>query len=166
MKHSKKAFTLIEVTLTIFLVGVISALSYFYLNTDTLKRSQYKTAIQSHANLIEAMVFQCKNLSEQFPEDLNTTSLANNTLLTALECNTSTPYNLDGGRNGFVPVPPTGFSAYTATESGSTFYITTTAENNSTQDKALISLALNYTSTQATLDHNATSATFKFYLSR
>ncbi|MCL4431418.1 MAG: hypothetical protein M1300_03755 [Epsilonproteobacteria bacterium] len=85
---------------------------------------------------------------------------------TELECNTSTPYAFDGGRNGFVPIPPTGFTAYTATETGTTFYITTTAENNSTQDEALVSLALSYTSTQASLDHNATSATFKFYLSR
>lgn len=165
MKHSKKAFTLLEVTLTIFLVGVISALSYFYLNTDSLKRSQYKTAIQSHINLIESMVFQCKNLSEQMP---NQASGANalDTNLTLLECNTSVPYKFDGGRNGFVPIPPTGFTAYTATETGTAFYITTTAENNSTQDEALISLALNYTSTQASLDHNATSATFKLYLSR
>ena len=91
---------------------------------------------------------------------------ASDTNLTALECNTSTPYQFDGGRNGFVPIPPVGFTAYTATETGTVFYITTTAENNSTQDEALIGLALNYTPTQATLDHNATSATFKFYLSR
>jgi prepilin-type N-terminal cleavage/methylation domain-containing protein len=161
----KKAFTLIEVALTIFLVGVISTLGYFYLNTDNLKRSQYKTAIQSQINLIESMVFQCKSLSEQMPNQVGGSD-ASDTNLTSLECNTSTPYAFDGGRNGFVPVPPTGFTAYTATETGTEFYIMTTAENNSTQDEALVSLALNYTSTQATLDHNATSATFKFYLSR
>ncbi|MDP2077875.1 MAG: prepilin-type N-terminal cleavage/methylation domain-containing protein [Sulfuricurvum sp.] len=161
----KKAFTLIEVALTIFLVGVISTLGYFYLNTDNLKRSQYKTAIQSQINLIESMVFQCKSLSEQMPNQVGGAD-ASDTNLTSLECNTSTPYAFDGGRNGFVPVPPTGFTAYTATETGTEFYIMTTAENNSTQDEALVSLALNYTSTQATLDHNATSATFKFYLSR
>jgi hypothetical protein len=111
------------------------------------------------------MVFQCKSLSEQMPNQAGGAN-ASDTNLTALECNTSTPYQFDGGRNGFAPVPPTGFTAYTATETGTAFYITTTAENNSTQDKALISLALNYTSTQATLEHNATSATFKFYLSR
>lgn len=161
----KKAFTLVEIILTVFLVGVISAVGYFYLNTESLKRSQYKTAIQSQINLIESMVFQCKSLSEQMPNQAGGAN-ASDTNLTALECNTSTPYQFDGGRNGFVPVPPTGFTAYTATETGTAFYITTTAENNSTQDKALISLALNYTSTQATLEHNATSATFKFYLSR
>lgn len=161
----KKAFSLVEVILTIFLVGVISAVGYFYLNTESLKRSQYKTAIQSQINLIESMVFQCKSLSEQMPNQAGGAN-ASDTNLTALECNTSTPYQFDGGRNGFVPVPPTGFTAYTATETGTAFYITTTAENNSTQDIALTSLVLNYTSTQATLEHNATSATFKFYLSR
>lgn len=127
---------------------------------------QYKSTIQSHANLIESMVFQCKNLSEQFPEDLTTNTLANNTLLTELECNASTPYSFNGGHDGFVPVPPSGFSAYTATETGNTYYITTTAENNSTQDNALIKLTAYYTPQQATLEHNATHAKFKFYLSR
>ncbi|WP_245535152.1 hypothetical protein [Sulfuricurvum kujiense] len=117
-------------------------------------------------NLIESMVFQCKSLSEQFPKELNASVDASNTLLTELECNTSTPYSLDGGRNGFVPVSPSGFNPYTATESGSAFYIMTSAENNSTQDKALKELILNYTSQQATLEHNLTSARFKFYLSR
>lgn len=161
----KKAFTLVEVILTIILVGVISALGYFYLDINSLKRSQYKTAVQSQINLIESMVFQCKSLSEQMPNQVGGTN-ASDTNLTSLECNTSTPYAFDGGRNGFVPIPPTGFTAYTATEAGTVFYITTTAENNSTQDEALVSLVLNYTSTQASLDHNATSATFKFYLSR
>lgn len=161
----KKAFTLIEVAFTIFLVGVISAVGYFYLNTDSLKRSKYKTAVQAHINLIESMVFQCKSLSEQMPNQVGGAD-ALDTNLTLLECNTSTPYQFDGGRNGFVPVPPTGFTAYTATETGTAFYITTTAENNSTQDEALVSLALNYTSTQAELNHSTTTATFKFYLSR
>lgn len=112
------------------------------------------------------MVFQCKSLSEQFPLDLNTSSLADDTLLRDLECNTSIPYAFDGGRNGFVPQAPDGFGAYRATQSGTSFYIMTTADNNSTQDKALISLAESFTTTQATLEHNATSAIFKLYLSR
>lgn len=161
----KKAFTLIEIALTVFLAGVISAVGYFYLNTNSLKRSKYKTSIQSQINLIESMVFQCKSLSEQMPNQVGGAD-ASDTNLTSLECNTSTPYQFDGGRNGFVPVPPNGFTAYTATETGTAFYITTTAENNSTQDEALISLALNYTTNQAELNHSATTATFKFYLSR
>jgi len=161
----KKAFTLIEVAVTIFLIGVISMLGYFYINTTNLKQSQYKTTIQSHINLIESMVFQCKSLSEQMPNQVGGAD-ASDTNLTLLECNTSTPYQFDGGRNGFVPIAPTGFTPYTATESGTVFYITTTAENNSTQDEALKSLALNYTSNQAELNHSATTATFKFYLSR
>lgn len=162
----RKAFTLVELAITIFLAGLLGSLGYFYLNTSTIKRSQYKTAVQSHVNLIESMVFQCKGLSEQFPKELNTSSKASNTLLTELECNTSTPYAFDGGKNGFVPLPPTGFTPYRATESGSAFYIVTTAEKNSIQDEALQKLIVNYTSTQAVLEHNATSATFKIYLSR
>ncbi len=161
----RRAFTLIEVLLTIFLVGIISALGFFYISTTHLKQAEYKTALQSQLNLIESMVFQCKSLSEQMPNQVGGAD-ASDTNLSALECNTSTPYNFDGGRNGFVPIPPAGFSAYTATESGTIFYIMTTADNNSSQDEALKSLILNYTSVQATLDHNTTSASFKFYLSR
>lgn len=163
---SRKAFTLVEIAITIFLAGLLGSLGYFYLNTSSLKRSQYRTAVQSHINLVESMVFQCKSLSEQFPKELNTSTNASDTLLGDLECNTSIPYSFDGGRNGFVPVPPSGFTPYRATESGSEFYIVTTAENSSIQDEALQKLIPNYTSRQATLDHNSTSATFKFYLSR
>ena len=162
----QKAFTLIEIAVTIFLAGLLGSLGYFYLNTSLLKKSQYKTTIQCHINLIESMAFQCKSISEQFPKELNSSINASNTLLSDLECNTSTPYVFDGGKNGFVPIPPTGFTPYRATESGSEFYIITTAENSSIQDEALQKLILNYTPKQAILDHNSTSAIFKFYLSR
>jgi Tfp pilus assembly protein PilE len=162
----RKAFTLVELAMTIFLAALLGSMGYFYLNTSTIKRSQYKTTVQSQINLIESMVFQCKGLSEQFPKELNTSTDASNTLLTELECNTSTPYAFDGGKNGFVPLPPTGFSSYRATESGTIFYISVTADNNTTQDEALQKLILNYTATQAVLEHNSTTATFKFYLSR
>lgn len=152
--------------LTIFLAGVIGAVSYYFLNLTTLNAIHYKTALQSHINLIESMVFQCKALSEQFPKELNTSSNAFDTLLTELECNTSAPYTLNGGKDGFIPLPPGRFTPYRATEVGSEFYIFTTAENNSTEDKALEKLIVNYNSTQASLEHNTTSATFKFYLSR
>lgn len=163
---SRKAFTLVELAITIFLAGLLGSVGYFYFNTSTIKRSQYKTAVQSHVNLIESMVFQCKGLSEQFPKELNTSTNASNTLLTELECNTSTPYSFDGGKNGFVPLPPNGFTPYKATESGSEFYIVTTADKDSIQDEALKKLILNYTSAQAVLEHNTTSAIFKIYLSR
>lgn len=161
-----KAFTLIELAVTIFLAGVLGSIGFFYLNTSNLKKSQYKSTLQSHIYLIESMVFQCKMLSETFPRDINTSSIPSNTLLTNLECNTSIPYSLNGGKNGFVPIPPTGFMPYKATESGNIFYITTSAEKNSLQDDALKKLIVNYTSTQATLEYNSTSAIFKFYLSR
>lgn len=161
----KAAFTLVEVILTIFLIGVISVLAYSYLSSSGLNKYQYKTTLQSQINLIESMVFQCKSLSEQMPNQVGGAD-ALDTNLTLLECNTSTPYTFDGGRNGFVPIPPTGFTAYTATESGTSYYIATTAANGTVQDETLISLALNYTSNQAQLSHDATTATFKFYLSR
>jgi len=162
----RKAFTLIEIALTIFLAGIIGTLTYYYFNLSTMRKIQYKSALQSQINLVESMVFQCKSLSEQFPKELNTSTLASDTLLSELECNTSTPYSFNGGKNGFVPIPPGEFSPYTATESGNTFFISTSADNNSTEDKALQGLIINYTPQQATLEHNATSATFKFYLSR
>lgn len=162
----RSAFTQIEIAMTVFLAGLMGALTYYYINLSTLNKSQYKSTLQSHFNLIESMVFQCKSLSEQFPKELDTSVSASDTLLTELECNTSVPYSLNGGRNGFVPLPPTGFTPYKATETGSIFYVMTSADNNSTQDDALKSLILNYTAQQASLDHNATSALFKFYLSR
>lgn len=161
----RKAFTLVEIIITILLLGVMAAFAYSYLNMSTMNRSKYISALQSHFNAIEAIVFQCKSLSEQMPNQVGGADAAD-TNLTLLECNTSTPYALNGGRYGFIPVPPTGFTAYTATESGTTFYVTTTAENNSTQDEALKKLILNYTSQQADLNHTATTAIFRFYLSR
>lgn len=161
----KKAFTLVEIIITILLMGIMATLGYFYLNMSTMNRSKYISILQSHFNVIEAMSFQCKSLSEQMPNQIGGAD-AVDTNLTLLECNTSTPYAFNGGRYGFIPVPPNGFTAYTATESGNIFYITTTAENNSTQDEAFKKLILNYTSQQAELSHDATTATFKFYLSR
>lgn len=161
----RQAFTIIEVAVAIFLAGLIGAVGYFYLNISYLKHSQYKTTLQSQINHIEAMVFQCKNLSEQMPNQSGGAD-ALNTPLETLECNTSTPYSFDGSRYSFVPIPPAGFTPYTATESGSDFFITTTTENNTTQDEALKSLIPLFTPTQANLNHNATHATFSFYLSR
>jgi hypothetical protein len=165
-KFGRNAFSFLEMALTIFLAGVIGAVSYYFFNLTTLNAINYKSTLQSQINLMGSMIFQCKSLSEQFPKELNSSSNATNNLLTELECNTSVPYAFDGGRNGFIPLPPGNFSPYRATEIGNEFYIFTTAENNSTESKALEKLIVNYTSTQATLEHNATSATFKFYLSR
>lgn len=103
----RSAFTQIEIAMTVFLAGLMGALTYYYINLSTLNKSQYKSTLQSHFNLIESMVFQCKSLSEQFPKELDTSVSASDTLLTELECNTSVPYSLNGGRNGFVPLPPT-----------------------------------------------------------
>lgn len=161
----KKAFTLVEIIITILLLGIMAVLNYFYFDMSTMNRSKYMSILQSHFNAIEAMTFQCKSLSEQMPNQVGGANAAD-TNLTLLECNTSTPYAFNGGRYGFVPIPPTGFTAYTATETGSIFYVTTTAENNSTQDEAFRKLILNYTSQQAELNHSATTASFNFFLSR
>jgi len=161
----KKAFTLVEIIVTILLVGIMAVSGYFYLNVSTMNRSKYISILQSQFNAIEAMAFQCKSLSEQMPNQVGGAD-AMDTNLTLLECNTSIPYAFNGGRYGFIPIPPAGFTQYTATESGTAFYIATTAENNSTQDEAFKKLILNYTSQQADLNHSATTATFKFYLSR
>ena len=162
----KKAFTLVEIAATIFLIGLIGSISYYYINTATITQMRLESTLQSHFNLMESMIFQCKSFSEQFPKELDSSQNALNTLLTELECNLSTPYPLNGGKNGFIPVPPGEFSPYKATELGSAFFISTTVDNNSTEDEALKKLILNYNSQQATLEHNATSAIFKFYLSR
>jgi hypothetical protein len=162
----RNAFTLVEIAMTVFLVGVLGTISYYYLNLSKITQIQYKSTVQSHINLIESTVFQCKSLSEQFPKELDGSTNASNTLLSELECNTSTPYDLDGGRNGFVPLPPGALTPYRATESGSVFFISTSAENNSTEHEALRKLILGYTDTQAVLESNATDTTLKFYLSR
>ena len=93
-------------------------------------------------------------------------ALASASLLDTLECNTSTPYALDGGKGSFIPPPLTDFSAYTATESGTEFYFSTTAVKDSRNDEVLQTLETAYSSNQYVLTHDATTAYLKFYLSR
>ena len=96
----------------------------------------------------------------------NNTTLANGILVSALECNTTTPYQLDGGKGVFIPPAITGFTDYNATESGTEFYFSTTTTIDSTNDEVLQDLNSSYSTNQYELTYDATTATLKFYLSR
>lgn len=161
----KKAFSLIELLLTITLAGVMVALSLNYLNISTLSKQNTKTEFQSHLNSISANILQCKELSNIMPIQGNG-SAASNTLLNTLECNTTTPYLIDGGKGSFVPSPLIGFTSYTATQTGNVFYFTTTVLVNSKNYEVLQELQSNYSTNQYELTNDGTIASLKFYLSR
>lgn len=143
----------------------MAVLSFNYLNISTLSKENIKTKLQSQINLITATVFQCKEYSNSFPIQ-NGGLLANDSLLNSLECNTSTPYALDGGKNSFIPIPIAGFTSYTATQKGNEFYFSTSAELNSNNDEALKELNSTYSANQYELIYVETNATLNFYISR
>lgn len=161
----KKAFSLLELLLVIALSGVMALLSLNYLNTATLSKSIIKTELQSHFNLISSAILYCEELSGLMPLQSDG-SLASDTLVSELECKSSTPYLLDGGKGSFIPPAPTGMTAYKATQSGSSFYFSTTALLGSRNDEALQELQSSYSAQQYLLSHDATTATLYFYLSR
>ena len=160
-----KAFSLFELLIVIALSGVMAIFAFNYLNTTTLSVEGIKTKLNSHINLITASVFQCKEYSHIFPIDANG-SYANNSLLDTLECNTSTPYPLDGGKGSFIPTPIEGFSEYKATQNTTEFYFSTTALIDSNNDTALQELNSTYSPNQYELTHDTTKAYLKFYISR
>ncbi len=161
----RQAFSLLELFLAIALSGVMAFFVSNYLNLDTLSKENIKTRLRSHFNIITATIFQCKELSNTMPLQSDS-ALANNTRLDILECNTSTPYPLDGTHGGFIPSALEGFSAYTATEDGSAFYFSTTTEIGSRDDEALQELEGDFSTNQYELIYDATTATLNFYLSR
>jgi len=161
----RKAFSLLELLIVIALLGAMTILGTNYMNVTSLSKSNIRTQLQSHFNIISSAVLYCKELSNSMPLQ-NDGSPANSTLLTVLECNTTTPYLLDGGKGSFIPPPVTGMTAYTATHSGSEFYFSTTATLNSDNDEVLQELESKYSSNQYELTHDATTAYLKFYLSR
>ena len=140
-------------------------LSFSYLNVSTLSKQNIKTELQSHFNIITATILQCKELSNAMPIQ-NDGSLASATLLNTLECNTSTPYLLDGGKGSFIPKPVNTFTAYTATQNASEFYFSTTTTINSYSDEVLQELQSNYSANQYELTYDASTAYLRFYLSR
>jgi prepilin-type N-terminal cleavage/methylation domain-containing protein len=160
----KKAFSLIELLLTIALSGVMVILSFNYLNTSTLSKQNTKTQFQSHLNIITATIFQCKELSDAMPIQSGG-SLASDTFLDTLECNTSSPYSLDGEKGAFIPEPLTGFTNYTAKQIGNIFYFTTTTPLVSNNYEVLRELQSAYSTKQYELIDDGTTATLNFYLS-
>lgn len=138
-------------------------LSFNYLDVSTLSKQDTKTQLQSHFNIISAIVLQCKELSNVMPIQ-NGGSLASDTLLNTLECNTSTPYEINGGRGAFIPKALNSFTEYKATQIGSQFYFSTSTTMNSSNDEVLQDLQSNYSANQFIYD--APTASMKFYLSR
>jgi len=161
----KKAFTLFELLIAIALAGAMTFFTVSYINTTTLSEESTKARLMSHFSTITAAIFQCKELSDAMPIQSNG-SLANGTLLNVLECNTSTPYQLDGGKGIFIPPALTGFTEYNATETGTEFYFSTSAVINSSNDNVLQDLNSSYSANQYVLTYDATTAYLKFYLSR
>lgn len=161
----RQAFSLLEIFIAIALAGVMAYTTSFFLDTKAISNQNLKTQIQSHLNIITSVILQCKEYSNVFPLQSNG-SLANNTLLNTLECNTSTPYALDGGKGSFIPPALEYFSAYRATQNGTEFYFSTTTAMNSVNAEVLLDLNGTYSTNQYELTHDATTAYLNFYLSR
>ena len=161
----RKAFSLLELLIVITLMGVMTIFAFNYLNTKTISKQNIKIQLQSHFNIITATILQCKEFSNIMPIQ-NDGSPANNTLLNSLDCNTSTPYPLDGGHGAFIPKSLNGFSEYTSTQNTSEFYFSTSTSLNSYNDEVLQELSTSYSSSQYELSSDATNRYMKFYLSR
>lgn len=151
--------------MAIILAGVMAYTTSFYLDTQSITRQNINTQIQSHLNIISSIVLQCKEYSNSFPIQSNG-SLANSTLLNTLECNTTTPYLLDGGKGSFIPPALNNFTAYTATQIGDEFYFTTTTAIDSVNHDVLVELNTTYSPNQYELNTTATTTILNFYLSR
>jgi len=163
----RKAFSLIELLITVALAGAMAIFTFSsYIDTTTISKDHIKTQLQPHFNMLTASILQCKELSNAMPIDSNGSILASDTLITSLDCNTSTPYSLDGGKGYFMPVTINGFTDYKATENATEFYISTTADIDSTNDEALQDLNSTYSTQQYVLTYDATTAYLKFYISR
>lgn len=160
-----KAFSLLELFVVIILSGVMAIFALSYINPSSISKQSIKTELQSHLNSISATILQCKELSNRMPIQTNG-SYASGTLLDTLECNTTTPYALDGGKGSFIPPPPSGFTDYTATQNSSVFFVSTTAAIDSINDEVLQELNSSYSTKQYELDYNTTTVSMKFYLSR
>jgi type II secretory pathway pseudopilin PulG len=162
----RQAFSLLEIFIAIALSGVMAyTASFFYLDTASISKQNIKTQLQSHFNVITSVILQCKEYSNVFPIQSDG-SLANNTILDTLECNTSTPYLLNGGKGSFIPPSLENFTTYRATQTASEFYFSTTTAIDSINDEVLKELNSTFSTNQYVLTHDATTAYLKFYLSR
>ena len=161
----RQAFSLIELLITIALAGAMAIYISSFLDINTMNKDNVKSQFQSQLNLISSAILQCKEFSLVMPiqDDGN---LANDTLLSSLECNTTTPYKLDGGHGAFIPPALQDFTNYKATQNASEFYITTTAPLNSRAYEVLSELNTTFSTLQYVLSDDSTTATLKFYFSR
>jgi len=143
----------------------MATLSVSYYDTSTISKQNIKSELQSHLKIITATILQCKELSGIMPLQ-NDGSLANDTALDTLECNTTTTYKLDGGKGSFIPRALKGFTTYKATQNGDEFYFYTTTQIGSYQNDVLEDLNNTYSTNQYELSDDATDTTMKFYLSK
>jgi len=160
----KKAFSIIELIVAIILLGIMATLSINYYNTSTISKQSIKSQLQSHLEIITATVLQCKELSGIMPLQ-DDGSLADDTDLNTLECNTTTTYKIDGQRGGFIPKPLKDFTTYKATQTDNEFYFKTTTPLGSYNDDVLVELNSTYSSSQYELSDDGNDRTMKFYLS-
>ena len=142
----------------------MATLSINYYNTSTISKQNIKSELQSHLEIITATIFQCKELSNAMPIQ-DDGSLADDTLLNTLECNTTTTYKIDGQRGGFIPKALKDFSEYKATQNDNEFYFYTTTKLGSYNDDVLVELNSTYSSSQYELSDDGVDRTMKFYLS-
>jgi len=161
----RKAFSLLELFMSIALAGVMLFSLFIFLNTKSITKSNIKLELQSQLSIITETILQCKEYSNMMPIQDDGAD-ANNTALNTLECNTSTPYKLDGGKNSFIPRAVDGFSDYNATKDGSEFYFSTTTSTNSYNDEVLQELNSTYSTNQYELTRDSSTVQLKFYLSR
>ena len=143
----------------------MATLSISYYDTSTISKQNIKSELQSHLEIITATIFQCKELSGIMPIQ-NDGSLANDTKLNTLDCNTSNTYSIDGERGGFIPPPLHGFTVYKAKQDNNEFYIWTSAKLDTYNDDVLIELNSTYSNSQYKLSDDGTDRTMKFYFSR
>ncbi len=161
MKH---AFSLLELLLAIAFSGVMAWLLLNYTDFTTINKQNIKSTLQTHIQTISEAILQCKTLSSQYPLQTDG-SLAGDTAVAQLECNTTTPYPLDGGEGVFIPPAQNGFDTYSATQSGSAFYFSTAAALGSMQEEVLRDLNGSYSQNQYILSENGGKLELDFYLS-
>lgn len=161
----KKAFSLFEIIIAIALSGVMALLFINYVNYDAISKQNIKTSFQIHIQTITEAILQCKTLSNSFPTQSNG-SPASSSILSSLDCNTTTPYPLDGGKGIFIPKPLSNFDTYTATQNGAEFYFSTSVTKNTLQADVLLELNSSYSKMQYEIIDKPTKYDLKFYLSR
>ena len=161
----RKAFSLFELLMTVALAGAMAFFANSYFNTKSISKESIKLEFKSHLNIISATILQCKEYSGVMPVQIND-SLASDTSMKSLKCNTTDSYPLDGGKGSFIPLALNSFTEYTATQNANEFYFSTTTPKNSYNYEVLVELNSTYSPNQYELTDDGTTATLNFYLSR